>query len=76
MMPIGDDNSDMRMVPGVNYVLIGLNVLVFVFLPWWQERRARQAGSQTATPSRNARVLTIVVSVLAVHHLDAGGSRE
>jgi len=32
MFPIGDDNSDMRTVPVVNYVLIGLNVLVFVFL--------------------------------------------
>jgi membrane associated rhomboid family serine protease len=29
MFPIGDDNSDMRTVPVVNYVLIALNVLVF-----------------------------------------------
>ena len=30
VFPIGDDNSDMRIVPLVNYVLIALNVLVFV----------------------------------------------
>jgi membrane associated rhomboid family serine protease len=30
VFPIGDDNSDMRIVPGVNYALIALNVLVFV----------------------------------------------
>ncbi len=32
MFPIGDDNSDIVITPYVNYVLIGLNVLVFVFL--------------------------------------------
>src|SRR5262245_34695691 len=32
LFPIGDENSDRRIVPVVNYVLIGLNVLVFVFL--------------------------------------------
>ena len=30
VFPIGDDNSDLRTVPAVNYVLIALNVLVFV----------------------------------------------
>ena len=30
MMPIGDDNSDMRTVPYVNYILIAINVIVFV----------------------------------------------
>ena len=30
MFPIGDDNSDIRRTPVVNYVLIALNVLVFV----------------------------------------------
>jgi membrane associated rhomboid family serine protease len=30
VFPIGDDNSDMRSTPVVNYVLIALNVLVFV----------------------------------------------
>lgn len=30
MMPIGDDNSDRRMTPYVNYALIALNILVFV----------------------------------------------
>lgn len=30
VFPISDDNSDRRIVPTVNYVLIGLNVLVFV----------------------------------------------
>ena len=32
MLPIGDDNSDRRFAPLVNYVLIAINVLVFVFL--------------------------------------------
>jgi membrane associated rhomboid family serine protease len=31
-IPIGDDNSDRRIRPLVNYALIALNVLVFVFL--------------------------------------------
>ena len=30
--PLGDDNSDRRIRPVVNYVLIGLNILVFVLL--------------------------------------------
>jgi hypothetical protein len=30
VFPIGDDNSDLRIVPAVNYGLIALNVLVFV----------------------------------------------
>lgn len=32
MFPIGDDNSDRRITPYVNYTFIGLNILVFVFL--------------------------------------------
>jgi membrane associated rhomboid family serine protease len=32
MFPIGDDNSDRTITPFVNYILIGLNVLVFLFL--------------------------------------------
>jgi membrane associated rhomboid family serine protease len=32
MIPIGDDNRDRTITPIVNYVLIGLNILVFVFL--------------------------------------------
>ncbi len=32
MFPIGDDNSDVFTTPYVNYVIIALNVLVFVFL--------------------------------------------
>lgn len=32
MFPIGDDNSEVRTVPYVNYILIAVNVLVFVFL--------------------------------------------
>lgn len=31
-MPIGDDNSDRRATPVVNYMLIAVNILVFVFL--------------------------------------------
>ncbi len=30
MIPIGDDDSDRRIAPIVNYVLIGLNILVFI----------------------------------------------
>ena len=32
MIPIGDDNRDRILTPYVNYVLIAINVLVFVFL--------------------------------------------
>ena len=32
MLPIGDDDSDRRFAPLINYVLIAINVLVFVFL--------------------------------------------
>jgi membrane associated rhomboid family serine protease len=32
MFPIGDDNSDRTRTPYVNYILIALNVIVFVFL--------------------------------------------
>ena len=32
MFPIGDDNSDRTITPYVNYVLIGINILVFVLL--------------------------------------------
>ncbi len=31
MLPIGDDNSDRTRTPIVNYILIALNILVFVF---------------------------------------------
>ncbi|MEO7908496.1 MAG: rhomboid family intramembrane serine protease [Roseiflexaceae bacterium] len=32
MLPIGDDNSDRKTIPFVNYALIAINVLVFVLL--------------------------------------------
>ena len=32
MFPLGDDNSDRVITPYVNYVFIGLNILVFVLL--------------------------------------------
>ena len=32
MLPIGDDDSDRRLAPLVNYALIAANILVFVFL--------------------------------------------
>jgi len=32
MLPIGDDDSDRKIVPIVNYILIAANILVFVFL--------------------------------------------
>ena len=32
VLPIGDDNSEVRSTPWVNYLIIALNVLVFVFL--------------------------------------------
>jgi rhomboid family protein len=32
MFPVGDDNRDRTITPAVNYVLIALNILVFVFL--------------------------------------------
>src|SRR5512137_464661 len=30
MLPIGDDNSSRRTIPGVTYALVALNILVFV----------------------------------------------
>ncbi len=32
IFPIGDDNTDRDITPVVNYVLIALNIIVFVFL--------------------------------------------
>lgn len=32
MLPIGDDNYDRHLTPVVNYVLIALNIIVFIFL--------------------------------------------
>jgi len=32
LFPIGDDNRDLTILPVVNYLLIAVNVLVFVFL--------------------------------------------
>ncbi len=32
MFPIGDDNSEITITPFVNYLFIGINILVFVFL--------------------------------------------
>jgi membrane associated rhomboid family serine protease len=32
IIPIGDDNSDRQITPVVNYVLIAINIIVFVFL--------------------------------------------
>lgn len=32
VLPLYDDNTDRRIIPWVNYVLIGINILVFVFL--------------------------------------------
>jgi membrane associated rhomboid family serine protease len=32
LFPIGDDNSDRRSTPYVNYLLIAINILVFVFI--------------------------------------------
>ncbi|MDQ3845267.1 MAG: rhomboid family intramembrane serine protease, partial [Bacteroidota bacterium] len=34
MFPIGDDNSDRHLTPVVNYILIALNIVVFIF---WQD---------------------------------------
>ena len=32
MLPIGDDDSDRRFAPMINYLLIAVNILVFIFL--------------------------------------------
>lgn len=32
LLPIGDDNKDRHLTPFVNYILIAINILVFVFL--------------------------------------------
>ena len=35
MLPIGDDNSDRHLTPYVNYILIVLNILVFILYQGW-----------------------------------------
>ena len=35
LLPIGDDNRDRQIIPVVNYLLIILNIIVFVFLQNW-----------------------------------------
>jgi len=41
-------------------------LVVFVFLPWWQERRTSQAGPDGSAPDRRLVVLTLAVSALTV----------
>ena len=47
VFPIGDDNSGRTTTPVVNYLLIAVNVLVFVFF--------QGLGSNTASPMRGPR---------------------
>ena len=35
VLPIGDDNRDRRTTPFVNYLLIGLNIFVFIYWQQW-----------------------------------------
>ena len=35
LFPIGDDNSDRKLTPVVNYILISLNILVFIYFQDW-----------------------------------------
>ena len=35
MLPIGDDNSGRQIVPFVNYILIALNIISFIFWQGW-----------------------------------------
>ena len=39
IFPIGDDNSDRTTAPVINYLLIAINILVFVFLGQWLDRK-------------------------------------
>ena len=32
LLPIGDDNSDRTVTPYINYLLIAINILIFIFL--------------------------------------------
>lgn len=34
-LPIGDDNSDRQLTPVVNYILIALNIFVFIYFQHW-----------------------------------------
>ena len=45
VFPISDDNSDRRIAPIVNYVLIGLNVFVFVVFQGFASRSAAGRGA-------------------------------
>jgi uncharacterized membrane protein len=50
-----------------NVALLFLMLLVvFVFLPWWQERSGRQEGQDELAPTRNRRLLNIAVTALTV----------
>lgn len=40
MFPLGDDNSDRTIQPIVNYLFIGINILVFLFLQGFGENEA------------------------------------
>ncbi|MCA1590957.1 MAG: rhomboid family intramembrane serine protease [Acidobacteria bacterium] len=69
MFPIGDDNTDRTITPIVNYVFIGLNILVFVLLQQLGSNDAFTYGSSlvpaevtTGVDITSARVITDAAS--------------
>lgn len=53
MIPIGDDNSDSTRFPFVNYILIAINIIVFVFL----QKLGRDTGFTFAFSTVPAEIL-------------------
>ena len=47
-------------------LVFAIALAVFVLLPWWDERRTRRADSDSTEPSRQHRVVTLVVSAVVV----------
>lgn len=68
MFPIGDDNSDRKITPIVNYIIIGLNILVFLLL--------QQLGSNESFDyafSLVPREITTGIDLVGPQVIQAGG---
>jgi len=66
MLPIGDDNSDRKTTPIVNYILIAINIFVFVYY----QRLGTDLGFTYSYSTVPAEILTghdIVTSPVIVH---------
>ncbi len=67
LLPIGDDNSDRRLTPFINYILILINILVFIFL---QGRSEAFTNSYAAIPEEIMTNRDLVGTVQLVNPLN------